>query len=131
MDIIHFETNKNVRKIFYSILLFSASLVCVYYLQGYALTGAILFILLSVYSAVIENTKPNITAISYEDDYYKIMLDNEDSHFWKLQRKIVVNGWIYMYLKQDATNTKIKVWLHQSNFRDANGIRILAKNLNI
>jgi len=131
MNIIYFKADRKIRKAIYSILLFLTSLVCVYYLQGYVLASAILFILLSVYFAVIENTKSNIRAISYKDDYFKVMFDNEDSHFWELQRKIVINGWIYMYLKQEVTNKKIKVWLHKSNYIDANSIRILGKKLNI
>ena len=71
----------------------------------------------------------SITLPSDDDIHYKICIDGITTDFWIFKRHIIINGWIFLYLCQDGSNKKIKLWLHKSNFKDSNGIRYLAKNV--
>ncbi|MED7788932.1 hypothetical protein AB8E56_07735 [Francisella sp. 19X1-34] len=46
-----------------------------------------------------------------------------------VKNHIVINGWIYLYIIQQGSNRKLKLWLHKSNFNDQNSIRDLARYL--
>ncbi len=132
MQKIELNSNRKVRKSIYLILLFITAFACSYYLQGLAWYISTVVIILSMIFAIVEDKQPMLMATFLdENEYYKLLLDSDETGFWRLQKKIVINSWVYVYFKQDATNKKVKVWLYKSNFIDKNGIREFARCINI
>ena len=64
-----------------------------------------------------------ITKINFK----KSILNSKESDFWVIRKNIIINSWVYVYFKQEATNIKIKLWLHKSNFQQPDDIRKLAR----
>lgn len=63
----------------------------------------------------------------YDDNSLKFIIDDKESDFWLIKKHIIINSWIYLYVIQQGSNKKIKIWLHKSNFMDVNHIRDLAR----
>ena len=126
------NSNRSYRLIAYAILLFITSMVIgIYFRESYvAYIGFALIIISIAYEILLPSLHiKSITLPSDNDMHYKICIDGITTDFWIVKRHIIINGWIFLYLRQDGSNKKIKLWLHKSNFADSNGIRYLAKNI--
>ena len=123
--------SRKYRTIFYGCLIFLAScIVIVYFNNSNMKYLGFLVILISIYFE-FRNNQQSIDAVvlSEADDNLKIVINGELSDFWLVKNYIVINGWIYLYIIQQGSNKKLKLWLHKSNFSDQNSIKDLARYL--
>ncbi|MED7819107.1 MULTISPECIES: hypothetical protein [unclassified Francisella] len=124
--------SRKYRTIFYGCLIFSASFILIVYFSGSNIKYlGLLFILGSIFFEFKDN-KRSIDAIvlpELDDNSLKFIIDNKLSDFWLIRRHIIINDWIYLYVIQQGSNKKLKIWFHKSNFNDQNDIRDLARYL--
>ena len=131
-QIIYLNQSKKYRKLVYLLfLIFSSFILGVYFFDSYLLyVGFSLVFLSIVYEIYIPS--PNLTAIvlpSDKEEYFNLVLDGEESYFWRLKRYIVIRNWVYLKMLQENSNIQHSFWLHKKNFSDKNGIRLLSKTI--
>lgn len=129
MSIIYLKQNRKYRTISYSFCLILASFFCAYYLTGITLLVFTVIILTSILLNLKNNNIVDAIVLTVDSDYYELIESGVKTSFWLAKRKIIINGWIYIFFIQDGSNKKVKIWLHKSNFVEKNDIRKLAKNL--
>ncbi|WP_150467449.1 hypothetical protein [Francisella sp. SYW-9] len=124
--------SRKYRTILYGCLIFLTSgIVIVYFNESNIKYLGFLLILASIYFE-FRNNQQSINAIvlpEVDDNCLKVVVDGELSDFWLVKKYIVINGWIYLYITQQGSNNKLKLWLHKSNFDNQNNIRDLARYL--
>lgn len=124
--------SRKYRTALYCCLIFFAScIVMVYFNDSKIKYLGFLLILASIYFE-FRNNRQSISDIvlpNSDDNCLKIVIDGELSDFWLVKKHIVINGWIYLYVIQQGSNKKLKLWLHKSNFNNQNSIRDLARYL--
>ncbi|GAB4221843.1 MAG: hypothetical protein Kow0076_0970 [Francisella sp.] len=119
------------RNIIYSVLVFFTSFWVVIYFDNYLIRSfCFLLILVSIFFAIKEDNF-SLEAIIIPDQEevgcLAFVINGEESYFWNVRKSIVINGWIFLIVVQQGSNKSIKLWLHKSNFKQDEGIRILAR----
>ena len=116
--------------VLYGCLIFLTScIVMVYFSDSNIKYLGFLLILASIYFE-FKNNRQFMSAIvlpEADDNCLKVVIDGELSDFWLVKKHIVINGWIYLYVIEQGSNKKLKLWLHKSNFDNQNAIRELSK----
>jgi len=129
---IHLNTSRKSRQALYvALLLLTAFVIGVYFRDSYLCFVGIAFIVLSlIYELKSQLQSSKIQSLilpKVGESYFKLEIDSKESDFWVIKKSIIINSWVYVYLKQEATNTKLKLWLHKSNFEQQDDIRKLAR----
>ena len=129
---LYMKENYKYRSIIYAMFIFVASMIVgIYFRESKLFYIGFIFIIVSVlYEIFFPLVRIQaLTLPNEKDKFFKLIVADENSNNWIHQNHIVINGWIYIYLKQSVTNKKIKIWLHRSNFKNQDDIRILAKEV--
>lgn len=131
-SIVYLNSSRKYRQSLYLILLLlTAFVIGVYFRDSYlCLIGISIIIFSLIYELKSQLQLAKIEALIFPQDdekYFKLHIDSAESDFWVIKKNIVINSWVYIYFKQEATNNKIKLWLHKTNFQRQDDIRKLAK----
>ncbi|QIW10049.1 hypothetical protein [Francisella sp. LA112445] len=124
--------SRKYRTIFYGCLIFLTSCIVIVYFNNSKIKYLGFLLILASIFFEFRDSKLSINAIvlpESDDNSLKLIIDNELSDFWLVRKYIVINGWIYLYITQQGSNKKLKLWLHRSNFNNQNSIRDLARYL--
>ncbi|MGQ4002700.1 hypothetical protein QIW31_06620 [Francisellaceae bacterium CB299] len=131
-NIIDLNTFRKYRQTLYVvILLLTAFVTGAYFRDSYLCFVGIAFIVISlVYELKSQFYSPKVEALilpEVGEKYFKLQINSKESDFLTIRKSIIINSWVYVYFKQEATNIKIKLWLHKLNFQQQNDIRKLAR----
>lgn len=133
---IHLNTSRKYRQTLYIVLLLlTAFTIGVYFRDSYLCFVGIAFIAVSL----VYELKSQFQSLSIQslilpeagEKYFKLQVDSKKSDFWVIKKSIIINSWVYVYFKQEATNAKLKLWLHKSNFEQQDDIRKLARFISL
>ncbi|AJC49134.1 hypothetical protein IB642_01030 [Allofrancisella guangzhouensis] len=130
--VIYLNKSRKYRKLFYIfVVMLSSFTVGSYFRNSYLLyVGFVLIILSILYECLYSLPVLEAIVLPKENEkYFKVVIGNQQSDFWKIKKHIVINGWIYLCIFQEGSNKSFKLWLHKSNFKDKNETRLLAKKI--
>lgn len=126
------RTRYTYRVIIYAFLVFLSSFIVGFY----SYSGIIFYLgfTLIIVSILFDftNKQKTVDAIILSDessDSLKFIFNGIESDFWLIKNHIIINTWIYLYVIQQGSNKKLKLWLHQSNFIRKNDLRDLSRYL--
>ncbi|APD50429.1 hypothetical protein [Francisella hispaniensis] len=119
------------RNIVYASLVFLSSFIIASYFGNSSIGYfGFLLILVSIFFVIADN-KFSLEAIiipnQLESNSLIFVINGSETDFWLIRKNIVINGWIFLYAIQQGSNKKIKMWLHKSNFKQQNDIKVLAR----
>ncbi|MFT4693438.1 MAG: hypothetical protein ACI8TE_000327 [Francisella sp.] len=124
-------SRKYRQALYVALLLLTAFVTGVYFRDSYLCFVGIAFIVISlVYELKSQLQSSKVQSLvlpEMGERYFKLEINSKESDFWVIKKSIIINSWVYIYLKQEATNAKLKLWLHKSNFQEQNDIRRLAR----
>ncbi len=122
-NIIYLNPSRKYRQCFYiGLLLLTSFVIGAYFRDSYLCFVGIVFVVISLsYELKSQFYSPKVEALilpEVGEKYFKLQINSKESDFWTIRKSIIINSWVYVYLKQEATNAKIKLWLHKSNFQE-------------
>ena len=129
---INLNISRKYRQTLYvALLLLTAFVTGVYFRDSYLCFVGIAFIVISlVYELKSQFQSSKVQSLilpEMGERYFKLEINSKESDFWVIKKNIIINSWVYISFKQEATNDKLKLWLHKSNFEQQNDIRRLAR----
>ena len=132
MDKVHLKTSRKYRQILYMALFsLTAFVTGVYFRDSYLCFVGSTFIAISLICELKSQFQSlNVDALIFPEvgeKYFRLQIGAKESDFWVIRKNIIINSWVYVSFKQEATNIKIKLWLHKSNFQQPDDIRKLAR----
>ncbi|QIV96007.1 hypothetical protein EDC55_102116 [Allofrancisella inopinata] len=130
--VIYLDKSRKYRKLFYTLtVVLSSFVIGVYFRSSYLLYIGFALIILSIfYECLFSFSVLEAIVLPKENEKsFKVIIDKQESDFWRIRKHIIINGWIYLYIFQEGSNKTLKMWLHKSNFKDENDIRLLAKKI--
>ena len=133
---IYLNTSFKYRQVLYLVLLLlTAFVIGVYFRDSYLCFVGIAFIAVSLaYELKSQFLSPSIQSLilpGVGESYFKLEIDSKESDFWVIKKSIIINSWVYVYFRQEATDAKLKLWLHKSNFEQKDDIRKLARFISL
>ncbi|AEE26482.1 hypothetical protein [Francisella hispaniensis] len=131
MQRLEIKSSVRYRNIIYASLVFFSSFVIASYFGNSSIGYfGFLLILVSIFFVIADN-KFSLEAIiipnQLESNSLIFVINGSETDFWLIRKNIVINGWIFLYAIQQGSNKKIKMWLHKSNFKQQNDIKVLAR----
>lgn len=131
-NIVHLNTSRKYRQTLYLVLLvLTAFVIGVYFRDSDLCFIGIAVILISlILELKYQFQSPKIQSLILPpagESYFKLEKDSKESDFWIIKKSIIINSWVYVSMTQEATNKKVKLWLHKLNFEQTDDIRKLAK----
>lgn len=119
--------------IYYSLVFITSGIIGAYFHNNILIYPGFFLILLSIFFEINGNKKIIqeivLPASSSDESTLRFVINYNETDFWLVKKHIIINGWIYLYVVQQGSNKKLKVWLHKSNFVDENHIRDLARSV--